>query len=154
MQNENNLINNNQSHIIMKNTKISQKERIDRLALELDMSVRKLAKFVGVSMNTLYKITDNSRYNISERTATKICNQLKEKQGLVINKEWLLTGEGEMILERLPLPLKESRSAEKPAEQNIDWRKKYYTLREEYYYLLEKYVKLLERRTQSIEKQK
>lgn len=138
----------------MKNTKLSQRERIERLTLELGMSVRKLAKFVGVSMNTLYKITDNSRYNISERTATKICNQLKEKQGLVINKEWLLTGEGEMILERLPLPLKESKTIEKSVEQNIDWRKKYYTLREEYYYLMEKYAKLLERRIQFIEKQK
>ena len=122
--------------------------------MELGISIRKLSKIVGMSPATLYHLTDNSRYKISERSATKICNQLKEKQGLVINREWLLTGDGEMIQERLPLPLKESRSNEKSAEQNIDWRKKYYTLREEYYSLLEKYTKLLERRTQFIEKQK
>lgn len=138
----------------MKNTKLSQRQRIERLTLELGISTRKLAKIVGVSTNTLYKITDNSGYKISERTARTICNQLKEQQGVVVNREWLLTGEGEMILERLPLPLKESKTVEKPTEQNIDWRKKYYTLREEYYFLLEKYAKLLERRTQIIEKQK
>ena len=129
----------------MKNTKLSQRQRIELLTLELGMSVRKLAKFVGVSMNTLYKITDNSRYKISERTATKICNQLKEKQGLVINREWLLTGEGEMIQERLSLPLKKSKADEKPSEQDIDWREKYYSL-------LEKYVKLQERRIAFLEK--
>lgn len=129
----------------MKNTKLSQRQRIELLTLELGISVRKFAQFVGVSTNTIYKITDNSRYKISERTATKICNQLKEKQGLVINREWLLTGEGEMIQERLSLPLKKSKADEKPSEQDIDWREKYYSL-------LEKYVKLQERRIAFLEK--
>ena len=128
----------------MKNTKLSPKQRIVQLTLEFGISIRKLAKIAGMSEATLYKITDESR-TISGRTATKICNQLKIQKGVSVNREWLLTGKGEMIQEQLQSISEETKAVEKPAEQDIDWCEKYYSL-------LEKYVKLLERRNEFIEK--
>ena len=128
----------------MKNTKLSPKQRIMQLTLEFGISIRKLANIAGMSEATLYKITDKSR-GISGRTATKICNQLKKQKGVTVNREWLLTGEGEMIQEQLQSLSEESKTVEKPAEKDIDWCEKYYSL-------LEKYVKLLERRNEFNEK--
>ena len=132
----------------------TQRDRLELLVIHLKTTLSDLAKMVGLNKNTLYHVGSGKRGEMSDRTATRICYSLKKKRGVTVNKQWLLTGEGEMILEELPPKTIEAKIVEKPTEQSIDWSKKYFALREEYYYLLEKYAKLLERRTQFIEKQK
>ncbi len=131
----------------METKPLPERERINQLTFYLNISIRQLAKIVGMNENTFYHISDNSRFGITEKTATKICNNLKKKVGLNVNRDWLLTGEGEMILEELPPKTIEAKPVEKTTEQDIDWREKYYSL-------LEKYVKLQERRIAILEKNK
>lgn len=123
----------------------TQRDRLELLVIHLKTNLSDLAEMVGVNKNTLYHVGSGKRGEMSDRTATKICYSLKKKKGVNVNKKWLLTGEGEMILEQLPPKPKEVKTVEKPAEQDIDWREKYYNL-------LEKYAKLQERRIEFIEK--
>ena len=60
----------------MENKPLSERERIDALVFRLGISIRQLAKIVDMNENTFYHITDNSRFGISERTASKICYNL------------------------------------------------------------------------------
>lgn len=123
----------------------TQRDRLELLAIHMKTTLSDLAKMVGLNKNTLYHIGSGKRGEMSDRTATRICYSLKKKRGVNVNKQWLLTGEGEMILEELPPKTIEIKTVEKPAEQDIDWREKYYSL-------LEKYVKLQERRIALLEK--
>lgn len=122
----------------------TQRDRLELLIIHLNTTLCGLAKTVGVSKNTLYQVSSREGA-LSENTAAKICYFLKKKKGVNVNKQWLLTGEGEMIIEELPPKPNEAKTVEKPAEQDIDWREKYYNL-------LEKYAKLQERRIEFIEK--
>lgn len=122
----------------------TQRDRLELLIIHLNTTLCGLAKTVGVSKNTLYQVSSREGA-LSENTAAKICYFLKKKKGVNVNKQWLLTGEGEMIIEELPPKPNEAKTVEKPAEQDIYWREKYYNL-------LEKYAKLQERRIEFIEK--
>lgn len=131
----------------------TQGERLNELALYLDMSVRKLAQFCGLSTATVYHITDNSQFVMSERTASRICYQLEKKEGIVVNRQWLLTGEGEMIDRKLsvkPYQQDEGGDGLMAAEGETpcgepDYREKYFKLLEEYSELQKKYSVLMER---------
>ncbi len=81
----------------MENKTLTERERINALVFRLGISIRKLAQIVGMNENTFYHITDNSRFGISERTASKICYNLEEKMHVIVNRQWLLTGEGDML---------------------------------------------------------
>ena len=81
----------------MENKPLTERERIDALVFRLGISIRQLAKIVDMNENTFYHITDNSRFGISERTASKICYNLEKKMNVVVNRQWLLTGEIERI---------------------------------------------------------
>lgn len=84
----------------METKPLTERERIDALVFRLGISIRKLAQIVEMNENTFYHITDSSRFGISERTASKICYNLKDKMQVIVNREWLLNGVGEMILEQ------------------------------------------------------
>lgn len=84
----------------METKPLTDRERIDALVFRLDISIRKLAQIVEMNENTFYHITDSSRFGISERTASKICKNLEKKMQVIVNREWLLNGVGEMILEQ------------------------------------------------------
>ena len=123
----------------------TQRDRLELLVIHLKTDLSDLAKLVGLNKNTLYHVGSGKRGEMSDRTAAKICYSLKKKKGVNVNKQWLLTGEGEMIIEELPQKPNESKTVEKPAKQDIDWREKYYTLLEDHKYLQERYIKLIER---------
>ena len=59
----------------MEDNTSTQRGRLNALAVYLDMSVRKLAQFCNLSTATVYHITDNSSFVMSERTASRICYQ-------------------------------------------------------------------------------
>lgn len=84
----------------MDNRSLTERERIDALVFRLGISIRQLARLVDMNENTFYHITDNSRFGISERTASKICYNLEEKMHVIVNRDWLLNGNGEMILKQ------------------------------------------------------
>lgn len=129
----------------MENTILTAKERLQQLTLHLDLSVRALAKIVGMSEATLYHITDES-LGISARTASKICYELERQRGIRVNREWLLTGEGEM-LEGSLMPEAGAEEVPVAAEdldwQGHDWKDKYYSLLEKYNDLQDRYMALL-----------
>lgn len=130
---------------------LTERERIDMLAFRLELSIRQFAKVVGISENTLYHITDNSRLGISQRTASKICYNLEKKMNVHVNRQWLLTGVGDVFLNgenvKPYVPAKEEVGAE-AAESSIydlDWREKYYNLLEEYSRLQKEHNELLKK---------
>ena len=61
----------------MENKPLTERERIDALVFRLGISIRQLAKIVDMNENTFYHITDNSRFGISERTASKSCSGIE-----------------------------------------------------------------------------
>ena len=71
----------------MENKPLTERERIDALVFRLGISIRQLAKIVDMNENTFYHITDNSRFGISERTASKICYNLEKKMSVVVNRQ-------------------------------------------------------------------
>lgn len=111
------------------------------------MNLVDLAKLSGLNKNTLYHVGSGEKSEITVQSVQRIYYHLKKEKGIVVNREWLLDGTGEMILEQLPPKTNEAKTVEKPTEQDIDWREKYYSL-------LEKYVKLQERRIALLEKDK
>ena len=136
----------------MENKPLTERERIDALVFRLGISIRQLAKIVDMNENTFYHITDNSRFGISERTASKICYNLEKKMSVVVNRQWLLTGEGDMIDEKLsvlPYDTEEEgttmMAAEEHAEYGIDWKAKYLLLMEDYVRLQKEHNELLKR---------
>lgn len=127
---------------------LTPKERLQRLSEHLDMSVRGLATLAEMSEATLYHITDGTR-DMSGRTAARLCYQLEKKRGLMVDRDWLLTGRGKMLVNIKPdasaaevvnvaevLP-----EAAEPEQEldNVNYKEKYFAL-------LEKYTALLEER--------
>lgn len=139
----------------MENKPLTERERIDALVFRLGISIRQLAKIVDMNENTFYHITDNSRFGISERTASKICYNLEKKMSVVVNRQWLLTGEGEMIDEKLsvlPYSAEEEgammMAAEEGVEYGTDWKAKYLALLEKYTKLQDEHKELLKKMLQ------
>ena len=139
----------------MENKPLTERERIDALVFRLGISIRQLAKIVDMNENTFYHITDNSRFGISERTASKICYNLEKKMSVVVNRQWLLTGEGDMIDEKLsvlPYAAEEEGSmmmaAEDLDEYGTDWKAKYLALLEKYTKLQDEHKELLKKMLQ------
>ena len=108
----------------------------------LDMSVRGLATLAEMSEATLYHITDGTR-DMSGRTAARLCYQLERKRGVVVDRDWLLTGRGRMLVNIKPAaPASEALS--EAAEPDMEYDDVNY--KEKYFALLEKYTALLEER--------
>ena len=123
---------------------LSPKERIQKLVLYLDISVRALAQLVEMSEATMYHITDGT-YNISPRTASRIAYQLEKKKGVIVNRDWLLTGKGEMVDEKLSVPMGEPRvrmNVSCVEDEGDEYA--FVNYKEKYLALLEKYTALLE----------
>lgn len=121
---------------------LTQKERLQRLAEHLDMSVRGLAALAEMSEATLYHVTDGTR-DMSGRTAARICYQLERKRGVLVDRDWLLTGKGQMLVDIKPAaPASEALS--EAAEPDMEYDDVNY--KEKYFALLEKYTALLEER--------
>ena len=125
--------------------KIAQAKRMEDLIVYLKTTTRDLAKITGVHENTLYKICC-AHNTISNRTAARICFNIEKTLGIVINRQWLLNGEGPMINEDLstPPPYKSDEDeqpspmvAEDGESYDINWKDKYYALLEKYTDLLE-----------------
>ena len=135
----------------MEDNTSTQRGRLNALAVYLDMSVRKLAQFCNLSTATVYHITDNSSFVMSERTASRICYQLEKQKGILVNRDWLLNGTGEMINKPLSVPYESEEegnnvlmAAEEPAPYgNEDWKAKYIALSEKYMQLQHEYAELL-----------
>ena len=121
---------------------LTQKERIQRLAEHLDMSVRGLASLAEMSEATLYHITDGTR-DMSGRTAARLCYQLERKRGVVVDRNWLLTGNGRMLVDIKP---DEPAAEVVPVAAEPDMEYDDVNYREKYFALLEKYTALLEER--------
>ena len=121
---------------------LTPKERLQRLAEHLDMSVRGLASLAEMSEATLYHVTDGTR-DMSGRTAARICYQLERKRGVLVDRDWLLTGKGQMLVDIKPAaPASEALS--EAAEPDMEYDDVNY--KEKYFALLEKYTALLEER--------
>jgi len=121
---------------------LTPKERLQRLAEHLDISVRGLAALTEMSEATLYHITDGTR-DMSGRTAARICYQLERKRGVLVNRDWLLTGDGQMLVDIKPaVPVSEALSVAAEPETEIVSE----NYKEKYFALLEKYTALLEER--------
>lgn len=139
----------------MENKHLTERERINALVFRLGISIRQLAKIVDMNENTFYHITDNSRFGISERTASKICYNLEKKMSVIVNRQWLLTGEGDMIDEKLsvlPYDTEEEgammMAAEEGVEYGTDWKAKYLALLEKYTKLQDEHKELLKKMLQ------
>ena len=108
----------------------------------MDVSVRGLATLAEMSEATLYHVTDGTR-DMSGRTAARLCYQLERKRGVLVNRDWLLTGKGRMLVDIKPdAPAAEVVPvAAEPEEEydNVNYKEKYFAL-------LEKYTALLEER--------
>ena len=121
---------------------LTQKERLQRLAEHLDMSVRGLASLAEMSEATLYHVTDGTR-DMSGRTAARICYQLERKRGVLVDRDWLLTGKGQMLVNIKPAA-PASGALYEAAEPDMEYDDVNY--KEKYFALLEKYTALLEER--------
>ena len=78
---------------------IDQKKRLEQLVIHLRMNLVDLAKLAGLNKNTIYHVGSGVRGNMSEKTAARIEYNVRTKLGVFVNKEWLLEGVGEMIVE-------------------------------------------------------
>ena len=127
---------------------LTPKERLQRLSEHFDVSVRGLATLAEMSEATLYHITDGTR-DMTGRTAARLCFQLEKKRGVLVDRDWLLTGRGRMLVNIKPdAPAAEvvnvadvvPEAAETEQElDNVNYKEKYFAL-------LEKYTALLEER--------
>jgi len=129
-------------------------KRLEMLILHFNMTTRDLANMIGVNENTLYKI-NCGKSEMSERTASRICYQLEKQKGVVVNRDWLLYGEGTMLNEKhkvIPFDMEEERStpiaAEEPSEYGTDWKAKYLALMEDYVKLQKEHSELLKKMLQ------
>ena len=130
---------------------LEQKQRLEQLVIHLKMNLVDLANLTGLNKNTLYHVGSGEKSEITERSVARICYHLEKKRGIVVNREWLLHGTGEMIDEKLstPLPYNNKQqinmAAEDEAELSLpDYREKYMRLMEEHLALQKKYSALLE----------
>ena len=124
----------------------TQRERLEILVIHLKITLRELAQMVGVNENTLYHTNSGTKNRLSERTAAKICYYVEKKLGVVVNREWLLNGEGDMIDKEYSVGCPDGvegeakdRVEELPtdSEEGIDWKARYLDLLEKYTSLLE-----------------
>lgn len=123
---------------------LEQKQRLEQLAIHLKMNLVNLAALAGLNKNTLYHVGSGKKSEITERSVARICYHLEKKRGIVINREWLLDGTGEMIDEQhsvIPYEQEEEsqqlRAAEDGEPYGTNWKDKYYALLEKYTDLLE-----------------
>lgn len=131
---------------------LEQKQRLEQLVIHLKMNFADLANLTGLNKNTLYHVGSGEKSEITERSVARICYHLEKKRGIVVNREWLLNGTGEMIDEQhsvTPYGQEEEphsiKAAEEEAEStNPDYREKYMRLMEEHIALQTKYTTLLE----------
>lgn len=133
--------------------KVAQAKRMEDLIVYLKTTTRDLAKLAGIHENTLYKICC-AHNTISNRTAARICFNIEKALGIVINRQWLLNGEGPMINEDLSTPPpymsdEDEQPSPMVAEEGAefgspDYREKYMQLMEEYLALQKKYTAVLE----------
>ena len=130
---------------------LEQKQRLEQLVIHLKMNLVDLANLTGLNKNTLYHVGSGEKSEITERSVARICYHLEKKRGIVVNREWLLHGTGEMIDEKLstPQPYNNKQqinmAAEDEAEFSLpDYREKYMQLMEEHLALQKKYTALLE----------
>lgn len=127
---------------------LTPKERLQRLSERLDISVRGLAALAEMSEATLYHVTDGTR-DMSGRTAARLCYHIEKKRGLQVNRDWLMTGIGQMLSGLKP-EKRESDEEVLPvaaeAEDVRDWKGRYYSLLERYSELQAKYTALVEKK--------
>ena len=124
---------------------LEQKHRLEQLVIHLKMNMVDLAELAGLNKNTLYHVGSGNNSEITERSVARICYHLEKKRGIVVNRQWLLDGVGEMIDEAHSV---EGGELEKEvhvqaAADNFeqygepDWKAKYFALLEKYTALLE-----------------
>ena len=126
---------------------LTPKERLQRLSEHLDISVRGLAALTEMSEATLYHITDQTR-DMTGRTAARLCYQIERKRGVLVNRDWLLTGKGRMLVDIKP---DESAAAVTAVAAEPDLKIDSVNYKEKYTALLEKYTALLEEHTALLE---
>lgn len=132
---------------------LGQKQRLEQLVIHLKMNMVDLADLAGLNKNTLYHVGSGEKSGITGRTVARICYHLEKKLGIVVNREWLLDGTGEMIDEKLstPLPFDNQQQIDMASEEETefnspDYREKYMRLMEEHLVLQNKYTALLEKK--------
>lgn len=122
---------------------LEQKQRLEQLVIHLKMNLVDLANLAGLNKNTLYHVGSGKKSEITERTVARICYHLEKRKGIVVNRQWLLNGEGEMIDEQLSTaPSLSDDDTSSVAEEAVafntaDWKDKYFALLEKYTNLLE-----------------
>lgn len=79
---------------------LEQKQRLEQLVIHLKMNLVDLADLAGLNKNTLYHVGSGEKSEITVRSVARICYHLEKKRGIVVNREWLLHGTGEMIEEQ------------------------------------------------------
>ncbi|MBO5758456.1 MAG: helix-turn-helix transcriptional regulator [Rikenellaceae bacterium] len=131
---------------------LEQKQRLEQLVIHLKMNLVDLADLAGLNKNTLYHVGSGEKSEITERSVARICYHLEKKRGIVVNREWLLHGTGEMIDEQnsvIPYEQEEEQPSLMATEEGAefgypDYREKYMRLMEEHLTLQKKYTTLLE----------
>lgn len=131
---------------------LEQKQRLEQLIIHLKMNLVDLADLAGLNKNTLYHVGSGEKSEITERSVARICYHLEKKRGIVVNREWLLNGTGEMIDEQhsiTPYDQEEEQPSPIAAEEGAefgshDYREKYMRLMEEHLALQKKYTALIE----------
>lgn len=130
---------------------LEQKQRLEQLVIHLKMNMVDLADLSGLNKNTLYHVGSGEKSEITERSVARICYHLEKKRGIVVNREWLLDGIGEMIDEQHSVPVY-AQDDDNPlldaAEEESDYREKYMRLMEDHLSLQKKYTTLLENKAQ------
>lgn len=126
---------------------LEQKQRLEQLVIHLKMNLVDLADLAGLNKNTLYHVGSGEKSEITERSVARICYHLEKKRGIVVNREWLLHGIGEMIDEDhsvLPYDTEcgnqQLMAAEDGEPYGTNWKDKYFALLEKYTNLLEQKV--------------
>lgn len=130
---------------------LAQKQRLEQLIIHLKMNLVDLAKLAGLNKNTLYHVGSGEKSELTERTAGRICYHLEKRRGIVVNREWLLNGTGEMIDELHSINLYDQEeenpsllAAEGADFGSPDYKQKYLSLMEDHLALQKKYTSLLE----------
>ena len=131
---------------------LEQKQRLEQLIIHLKMNLVDLAELAGLNKNTLYHVGSGKKSEITERSVARICYHLEKKRGIMVNRQWLLNGTGEMIdkdLSNSPYEHEEDHphltaAEEEPDFDSQNYREKYLQLVEEHLKLQNKYTALLE----------
>ena len=125
---------------------LEQKQRLEQLVIHLKMNLVDLANLAGLNKNTLYHVGSGEKSEITERSVARICYPLEKKRGIVVNREWLLNGIGDMIDEQHSV-IQYDQDDEKPTLMVAEDDESFGTVwKDKYYALLEKYTELLEQK--------